>query len=337
MCAPQMEDIRKDVFQKLNYPQRVLESGYPPPINPLKSEVGQINWDEFSDGSPNNSFENPEAIKGSDVFFIADFENTDKVFNHLGPIYALPHYGAKSLTVFIPYFPTATMERVGEPGQIATAKTLMRMLNAIPPCHGSGPARIIIYDIHSLAVQHFHGDGIIVELQSALPMFLKEIKNWIPEDKTVFAFPDEGAKKRFHTFFPNPCVVCIKDEYRQIIIKENLNLIPGNHVVIIDDMIRKGDTLDNCRLAIEEQGASAVSAYVTHGVFPEDSWTRFFDRLKLYRSDFSNLWVTDSCAMSRQLQTICQNLKLKFKGAELELAPKILSLSSLIAEEITKA
>ena len=165
------------------------------------------------------------------------------------------------------------MERVGEPGQITTAKTLMRMLNAIPPCHGSGSARIIIYDIHSLAVQHFHGDGIIIELQSALPMFLKEVKKWIPEEKTVFAFPDEGAKKRFHTFFPNPCIVCTKDERRQIRIKENSNFIPGNHVVIIDDMIRKGDTLDNCLLVIEEHGASTVSAYVTHGVFPEGSWT----------------------------------------------------------------
>ena len=127
----------------------------------------------------------------------------------------------------------------------------------------------------------------------------------------------------------------IKDEYRQIIIKENLNLIPGNHVVIIDDMIRKGDTLDNCRLAVEDQGASAVSAYVTHGIFPEDSWTRFFDKFKLYKSNFTNLWITDSCAMSRKLQAICQKLQADLKGAEL--APKILSLSSLIAEEIAKA
>jgi len=173
MSAPQIENIRNNVLQKMNYP--VFSKGW--------KGLGQINWNEFSDGSPNNSFDSPEAIKGSDVFFIANFEDTKEIFSQLSVIYAIPHYGAKSLTVFIPYFPTATMERVGEPGQIATAKTLMRMLNAIPPCHGSGPARIIIYDIHSLAVQHFHGDGIIVELQSALPMFLKELTT--PTTKVV--------------------------------------------------------------------------------------------------------------------------------------------------------
>jgi ribose-phosphate pyrophosphokinase len=276
-----------------------------------------IRWDEFDDGSPNNFFENNEVIKGSDVFFIADFEDTNKIFNRLGPIYALPHYGAKSLTVFIPYFPTATMERVGNPGQIATAKTLMRMLNAIPHCHGSGPTRVIIYDIHSLAVQHFHGDGIIVELQSAIPLFLQQL-DWPrrTSEKLVFAFPDDGAKKRFHNFFLDPCVICSKDENKQVTIKDGLKFIDGNHVVIIDDMVRNGDTIINCEAVLRHYGASAVSAYVTHGVFPKNSWHKFCN------PNFTYFWVTDSCEAARNINY----------GSF-----KIISLSNLIYEEISRS
>lgn len=49
-------------------------------------------------------------------------------------MYSLPGYWAKSLTLVLPYFPTGTMERVDYEGQIATAKTLARMLSAIPLC-----------------------------------------------------------------------------------------------------------------------------------------------------------------------------------------------------------
>ena len=77
MSAPQIENIRNNVLQKMNYP--VFSKGW--------KGLGQINWNTFSDGSPNNSFEDPEAIKGSDVFFIANFEDTNKIFQLFGTQY----------------------------------------------------------------------------------------------------------------------------------------------------------------------------------------------------------------------------------------------------------
>ena len=40
---------------------------------------------------------------------------------------------------------------------------------------------------------------------------------------------------------------------------------------------------------LSEHGASAVSAYVTHPVFPKESWRRFTG------GGFAHFWVTDSC------------------------------------------
>jgi ribose-phosphate pyrophosphokinase len=272
-----------------------------------------INWGTFADGFPDTMINEPGLIKGEDVFFIANFEKLENLFRYLSVLYALPAYGARTLTVFLPYFPTATMERVSVKGQIATAKTLMRMLNAIPACHGGGPARLITYDIHSLAVQHFHADGIIVELQSAIPLLLERIWQHGPY---VFAFPDDGAKKRFQEFFSGPCIICTKDENRIVKIKEGAKLVPGAHVFIIDDMVRNGDTLINCNKALMEAGAADVCAYVTHGVFPENSWKKFQD------GSFLDFLLTDSCITSQNLE--------KVEPFE------VLSLSKLIAKEISE-
>jgi len=55
----------------------------------------------------------------------------------------------------MPYFPTGTMERIEQEGQIATAVTLATILSAIPLC-SAGPTRIVIYDIHALQGPHSH-------------------------------------------------------------------------------------------------------------------------------------------------------------------------------------
>jgi phosphoribosylpyrophosphate synthetase len=67
----------------------------------------------------------------------------------------------RSLTLVLPYFPTATMERVEEEGQIATAKTLARMLSAIPITN-AGPTRLVCFDIHALSERFYFADSYVV-------------------------------------------------------------------------------------------------------------------------------------------------------------------------------
>ncbi len=42
------------------------------------------------------------------------------------------------------------------------------------------------------------------------------------------------------------------------------------------------------------QGAHSVSAYVTHGVFPKESWRRF-TKCNGTADAFTYFWITDSC------------------------------------------
>jgi phosphoribosylpyrophosphate synthetase len=59
-------------------------------------------------------------------------------------------------------------------------------------------------------------------------------------------------------------------------------------VVIVDDLAMSGGTLLECRRALKDSGARAVSAYVTHAVFPQETWRKFTD------AGFDHFWVTDS-------------------------------------------
>lgn len=144
---------------------------------------------------------------------------------------------AKRFTVIVPFFPTGTMERIDEIGQVATAMTLAKMmsvtphaggclecsgvtadswrstrghgstaieLNSHPPvcpcrplCAAHGPTQFVIFDIHALSEQHFFSDNVQVRLKSCIPLLHDALMRMPDVDKIVIGFPDEGAAKRF--------------------------------------------------------------------------------------------------------------------------------------------
>ena len=254
--------------------------------------VREIDWKTFKDGYPNLIIPNAEEIRGNDVVFLANMEDPRNIFEQISVIWAIPRYGARSLTIVLPYFPTGTMDRVDEEGQICTAKTLARMFSATPMSM-HGPARLVIFDIHALQERFFFDDTVIPQMTTAIPL-LKEKLYRLPARLDIsIAFPDEGAWKRFHNSFEGyPQIICQKirqGDKRIVTIKE------GNprsrHVVIVDDLVMTGGTLLECSSVCRAAGARQVSAYVTHPVFPQESWKRFTtgeDRL-------DNFWITDSC------------------------------------------
>ncbi len=62
----------------------------------------------------------------------------------------------------------------------------------------------------------------------------------------------------------------------------------GRHVVVVDDLVQSGGTLIECGHAVRRAGAAAVSCYVTHAVFPNESWRKF----TAPGAGFQYFWVT---------------------------------------------
>ncbi|MGD9330515.1 MAG: ribose-phosphate diphosphokinase [Desulfobacterales bacterium] len=248
--------------------------------------LGHIRWDSFDDGYPNIMIDNVEAIRNHDLAFLASFDSPGDIFPQLSAIYEIPRYAVKSFKIVLPYYPTGTMERVDRDGQIATAATLAKMVSHVPMSL-SGPAQVIIFDIHALQERFYFSDQVIPRLESGVPLLRDRLGQL---DQPAVAFPDEGALKRFGRWFEEyPLIVCHKvREGRQRRISLREGQPTGRHVVIVDDLVLSGGTLLECRRALRQGGARAVSAYVTHAVFPQAAWRKFID------AGFEQFWVTDT-------------------------------------------
>ncbi|CAD7964395.1 unnamed protein product [Amoebophrya sp. A25] len=98
--------------------------------------------------------------------------------------------------------------------------------------------------------------------------------------KIMIGFPDDGAKKRFGSKFPEwEHVVIAKQrigEKRICRIQDGTD-VSGKHVILVDDLVQTGGTLIESMRALADAGAEKVSCYVTHAVFPDDSWRKFLD------------------------------------------------------------
>jgi ribose-phosphate pyrophosphokinase len=255
---------------------------------------GEIRWETFSDGYPKMKILEVETIRNREVAFLSCLESPCEIFPQLSAMYEIPRYAVRSFKVVLPYFPTGTMERVEEPGEIATAATLARMLSAIPMTM-SGPTQIIIFDIHALQELFYFSDKVLPRLETAVPLLKERLQ---AQENVAIAFPDEGAWKRFGKYFGEyPLIVCQKVRKggkRSVSIKEGEP--KGRHVVIVDDLVMTGGTLLEAQKELLAQGAAKVSCSVTHAVFPAESWKRFLD------VGMDRFWVSDSCPGAARLQ-----------------------------------
>ena len=241
------------------------------------------------------------------MIFIASLHNTETIFEQLSVIYALPRQRINSLNVVLPYFPTGTMERVDTEGQIATANASCRCSRS--PVADAGEDAVGRADdvprpraVHHL--RHPRAAGALLlqrlghsqvlfipiimrSLETAIPLLLDALAveheadehNWSPATLAI-AFPDEGAHKRFHRAFPASWhqIMCLKvrdGDARVVRLKDGDPR--GRHVLVVDDLVQTGGTLLETVKLLHAHGAASVSCYVTHAVFPRDSWRRFID------------------------------------------------------------
>lgn len=262
-------------------------------------QLQSINWRSFDDGFPNLFINNAQYIRGQHVAFLACFSSPAVIFEQLSVIFALPRLFVASFTLVLPFFPTGSFERMEEEGDVATAFTMARILSNIPISRG-GPTSLVIYDIHALQERFYFSDHVLPLFETGIPLLKQRLHQLPDTDNVVVAFPDDGAWKRFHKQLDHfPMVVCAKvreGDKRIVRLKEGNPA--GCHVVIVDDLVQSGGTLIECQKVLAAHGASKVSAYVTHSVFPKRSWERFIHKNDGSEKAFTYFWTTDSCPLT---------------------------------------
>jgi ribose-phosphate pyrophosphokinase len=260
-------------------------------------EAGEIDTFAFPDGERYLRLVTPVA--GRDVVLIGGTVDDAATLALFDLACGAVHYGARRLTLVIPYYGYATMERATKPGEVVTAKTRANLLSAVPPA--SYGNRVILLDLHAEGIPHYFEAGLVATHVYAKPVIRDILLDIAGGEPFVLACTDAGRAKWVESL-ANDLGVTAAFVFKRRHDGERTEItaidaqVAGKAVILYDDMIRTGGSLIGAARAYQRAGAVRLAAVATHGVFPGDALRR------LQSSGlFSAIACTDSHPRARAL------------------------------------
>src|SRR6202140_4211781 len=248
------------------------------------AERGEVVHRDFPDGE--RWLRIITSVAGRDAVLVGGTGSDSDTLELYDLACGLVDKGARSLTLIIPWFGNATMERVTQQGEIVTAKARARLLSSIP-VPGSG-SRVLLLDLHADGIPYYFGGATRPFNLSARHIVVEAIRKFA-EPPFVLACTDAGRAKWVESLANETGVAASfvfkrRGEDGQTQVTAVSAQVAGKNVVIYDDMIRTGGSHNNAARASCESGALNIFAVATHGVFAGDALTRLaetrlFDRI----------------------------------------------------------
>lgn len=245
---------------------------------------GNVERQRFPDGERYQRI--VSDVAGCDVVLIGGTVSEADTLEMYDLACALVDEGARSLSLVIPYFGYATMERAVQRGEVVTAKTRARLLSAIP--QAARGTRAFLFDLHAEGIPYYFEGSIRPVHVYCKPVITPAIVEsggehyvlgatdagrgkWIESLASELGVPPAGVFKR-RIDGATTQVLWVNGD------------VQDRHVVIYDDMIRTGGSLIGAATAYREAGAMGFSVVATHGVLPGDALSRLqnsglFDRI----------------------------------------------------------
>lgn len=237
-------------------------------------ERGEIERKTFPDGE--RYLRIATEIMGRDVVLLGGTPTDLDALELYDLGYAISRGGARSLSVVIPYFGYATMERAVRPGEVVTAKARARLISAIPACEGG--LRVFLFDLHTDGVAYYFSDSHVTHHIYGAPLITALIKKRMGSRPFVLGATDAGRAKWVQSLAQKlevePAFVYKRRdtgaEGKMSVTGINAD-VRGREVMVYDDMIRTGSSLLQAGRAYLTAGATAVHAIASHLVLPGDS------------------------------------------------------------------
>jgi ribose-phosphate pyrophosphokinase len=235
-----------------------------------------------------------ENVRGEDVFIIqsTSFPANDNLMELLITIDALRRSSARRITAVIPYFGYARQDRKPGPRTPISAKLVANLIEA------AGADRVLTLDLHAGQIQGFF--DIPTDNLFGAPVFVDDIKSRFNGDDLMVVSPDVGGVVRTRALGKriNADLAIVDKRRERAGESEVMNIIgdvSGRKCLLVDDIVDSAGTLCNAAAALMENGASSVSAYVTHGVLSGIATDR------VNNSVMEKLLITDSIQPSEEV------------------------------------
>ncbi len=240
-----------------------------------------------------------ENVRGADVFVVqsTSYPANDHMMELLIIIDALRRSSARRITAVVPYFGYARQDRKPGPRTPISAKLVANLIT------NAGADRVLTLDLHAGQIQGFF--DIPTDNLYASPVMVRDIRERFDVSKVMVVSPDVGGVVRARGLAKRinaPLAIIDKRRERA-----------GDSEV---DIVDSGGTLVNAADALLEQGATDVSAYITHGVLSGGAVAR------IAASRLTELVITDSIQPTEAVRT-ASNIR-------------VLSIASLIGEAIAR-
>ncbi|MBO6633123.1 MAG: ribose-phosphate pyrophosphokinase [Parvibaculum sp.] len=229
-----------------------------------------------------------ENVRGEDVFVIqsTSYPANDHLMELLIIQDALRRASARRITAVIPYFGYPRQDRKPGARTPISAKLVANLVTT------AGADRVLTLDLHAGQIQGFF--DIPTDNLFAAPVLTRDIEQHYKTGNGVMVVsPDVGGVVRARAIAKRiGADLAIVDKRRERAGEsEVMNIIgdvSGRSCILVDDIVDSAGTLCNAADALLKQGATEVSAYVTHGVLSGGAVAR------VSASKLKELVITDS-------------------------------------------
>ncbi|MFN3546484.1 MAG: ribose-phosphate pyrophosphokinase [Mesorhizobium sp.] len=256
-----------------------------------------------------------ENVRGEDVFILqsTSYPANDHLMELLIMIDAFRRSSARRITAVIPYFGYARQDRRASGRTPISAKLVANLITR------SGADRVLTLDLHAGQIQGFF--DIPTDNLFALPVLVRDVKAHYQTSNVVVVSPDVGGVVRARALAKRvETLLAIVDKRRERPGEsEVMNIIGdvhGKDCLLIDDIVDSGGTLCNAADALLANGATSVTAYITHGVLSGGAVAR------IASSKLKELVITDSIQPT--------------SGVEAAPNIRVVSIADLIGEAISR-
>ena len=237
-----------------------------------------------------------ENVRGEDVFVIqsTSYPANDNLMELLICCDALVRASAKRITAVMPYFGYARQDRKTGGRTPISAKLVANLITR------AGADRVLSMDLHAGQIQGFF--DIPTDNLVATPVLADDIlRRYAKPSELMIISPDVGGVVRARALAKRlDADLAIVDKRRpapgQAEVMNIIGDVAGRRCIMFDDIVDSAGTLCSAAEALLAEGATEVSAYVSHGVLSGAA----VDRVE--KSALRELVVTDSIAASEQMK-----------------------------------